>query len=76
MDLAFDLDFELDLDLDLDLDLEDRGVGGGTVADMDALKMVPSFGERCREIVCVREVLNVAREVRVELPVGKRMRSS
>jgi hypothetical protein len=74
LDLAFDLDFEPDLDLDLDLDT--LGAGGGTVADTDALKIVPSFGDRCREIIWVKEVLNVAREVSVELPLGKRMRSS
>jgi hypothetical protein len=72
LDLAFDLDFELDFDLDLD----DRGAGGGTVAETDALKIAPPFGDRWREIICVKEVLNVAREVSVELPLGKRMRSS
>lgn len=77
LDLAFDLeDFDLDFDLDLDLDLDDRGAGGGTVADTDAEKTVPSTGDRWREIVCVKEVLNVAREVRVELPLGSRIRSS
>lgn len=76
MDLAFDLDFELGLDLDLDLDLDFRGAGRGAVADTDALNTVPSFGERWRDIVCVRELLNVAREVSVELPFGRRMRSS
>jgi hypothetical protein len=69
------LDFE-DFDLDLDLDLDDRGAGGGNVADTDAEKIVPSFGDRWREIVCVKEVLNVAREVRVELPLGNKIRSS
>lgn len=75
-DLAFDFEFELELDLDLDLDLAARGAGGGIIADTEALKIVPSFGDRCREIVCVKEVLKVAREVRVELPLGRRMRRS
>ena len=76
--LDFDFAFELDfvLDFDFDLDVEDRGGARGTAADTDALKTVPSFGERCREIVCVRELLKVASEARVELPFGKRIRRS
>lgn len=71
---AFELDFVFDFDFDFDF--EDRGGGRAAVADTDALKTVPSFGERCREIVCVRELLKVASEARVELPFGKRIRKS
>jgi hypothetical protein len=73
-DFAFELDFVFDFDFDFDFD--DRGGGRAAVADTDALKTVPSFGERCREIVCVRELLKVASEARVELPFGKRIRKS
>jgi hypothetical protein len=76
--LDFDFAFELDFvfDFDFDFDFEDRGGGKATAADTDALKTAPSFGERCREIVCVRELLKIASEARVELPFGKRIRRS
>ena len=76
--LDFDFAFELDFVFDFDFDFDFKGLGGGktTAADTDALKTVPSFGERCREIVCVRELLKVASEARVELPFGKRIRRS
>jgi hypothetical protein len=74
--LDFDFAFELDFVFDFDFDFEGRRRGKATAADTDALKTVPSFGERCREIVCVRELLKVASEVRVELPFGKRIRRS
>ena len=38
--------------------------------------MEASAGEMCREMVCVRVVLKVWREVRVEEPLGRRMRRS
>jgi hypothetical protein len=75
-DFDFDFAFGLDFVFDFDFDLEGRGGGKATEADTDALKTVPSFGERCREIVCVRELLKVASEARVELPFGKRIRRS
>ena len=67
---------DFDLDLDLDLDFDDRGGAIGTVADREALKIEPPFGDRCKEIVWLRELLKVASEVKVELPLGKRIRSS
>lgn len=68
--------FAFDSALDLDLDFETRGAAGGTVAEIDALNIVASCGEMCKEMICVRELLNVAREVRVELPLGRSMRSN
>ena len=73
---ALDFDLAFELDFDFDFDFEDRRGGRATAADTDALKTVLSFGERCREIVCVRELLKVASETRVELPFGKRIRRS